>query len=124
MQLRADKKLLVYLLALTAFVVLSALTALLLIAPRYAVWFICIGAGGYALFGVYCVLYWNKSEYMLDKRILTVHSGVFIKKTTYLYLDKSTAVFRFELPYSACFTVIFVQGGGAVILSNIDVLSG
>ena len=123
MQSKADKKLLFYLLTLTAFVVLSAVTALILVAPPYAVWFVCIGAGVYILFSAYCVLYWNKSEYLLDKRLLTVHSGVFIKKTTYLYLDKSTAVFRFELPFSACFSVVFVQGGGAVILSGIEIPS-
>lgn len=123
MQSYADKKLLFYLLTLTAFVVLSAVTALILVAHPYAVWFVCIGAGVYILFSAYCVLYWNKSEYLLDKRLLTVHSGVFIKKTTYLYLDKSTAVFRFELPFSACFSVVFVQGGGAVILSGIEIPS-
>ncbi|MGN0610299.1 MAG: hypothetical protein ACI4JI_00820 [Ruminiclostridium sp.] len=123
MQSRADKKLLLYLLALTAFVVLSAVIALILVARPYAVWFICIGVGVYLLFCAYCVLYWNKSEYLLDKRLLTVHSGVFIKKKAYLYLDKSTAVFRFELPFSACFSVVFVQGGGAVILSGIEIPS-
>ena len=123
MQSKADKKLLLYLLALTAIVMLSVITALILVAPPYAVLFICIGAGLYILLSAYLILYWNKSEYLLDKRLLTVYSGVFIKKTAYLYLDKSTAVYRFELPFSACFSVVFVQGGGAVILSGIEIPS-
>ena len=123
MQSYADKKLLLYLLALTAIVMLSVITALILVAQPYAVWFVCIGAGVYVLFSAYCVVYWNKSEYMLEQCLLTVHSGVFIRKTAYLYLDKSTAVYRFELPFSAGFSVVFVQGGGAVILSSIQIPS-
>ena len=110
MQSKADKKLLLYLLALTAIVMLSVITALILVAPPYAVWFICIGAGLYIMLSAYFILYWNNSEYLLDKRLLTVYSGVFIKKTAYLYLDKSTAVYRFELPFSVRFSVVFVQG--------------
>ena len=121
MQSYADKKLLLYLLVLTAIVMLSVITALILVAPPYAVWFVCIGAGLYIMLSAYFILYWNKSEYLLDKRLLTVYSGVFIKKTVYLYLDKSTAVYRFELPFSVRFSVIFVQGGGAVILSGIEI---
>lgn len=123
MTAKPDRRILYYALAV-AFILCAVVTAaaVVLLPYRFAALIGIIGAGLFVLLCAYLILSCHFISYYFCERYIRITSGIIIRRTVYLYLDRKTAEYRFSLPFDCAFTVIKVIGGGAVILLDIEKL--
>ncbi|MCH5324110.1 MAG: PH domain-containing protein [Eubacterium sp.] len=116
---KPDKLLLIYIGA-AAFILCAALSAAaFLLLPRLLAVIAGIGAAVlFAAAAVYLALMYRYTEYTLEDGRLTVRTGIVIKQTGCLYLDRVTVINRYSLPAGVKFITVHVPGGSAVVLTG------
>ncbi len=116
---KPDKLLLLYI-GSAVFILCAGIgTAALFLLPRlFALLAVLLAAAIFTAAAFYLVLFRKHTVYRLERGRLMIVTGVMVKRTSCLYLDRVTVVNRYSLPAGVKFMTVHVLGGSALILTG------